>query len=67
MWIRSDPAVLGCLLSSVGLIGSSCSPTMLEDGYLQLFYYANYLLKYYEFVDTIVMALRGKRAVRPST
>jgi len=51
--------ILPKLLSN-GLVYSVCDNAMLADGRLEFLYYLNYLLKYYEFVDTIFIVLHRK-------
>jgi len=47
-------------LWSNGIIYSVCDKKMLVDGRLELLYYMNYLIKYYEFVDTVFLVLHRK-------
>ncbi|KAI3639582.1 hypothetical protein MIR68_002276 [Amoeboaphelidium protococcarum] len=45
-----------------GLMWAFCHHDSFEDDKrIQLFYFVNYLFKYYEFIDTIFMILKGKR------
>ena len=34
-----------------------------DNPYLHLFYYLNYLLKYYEFIDTYIIILKKKNVI----
>lgn len=43
-----------------GLKFALCDPDMFADGRLELLYFMNYLIKYWEFVDTVLLVLRKK-------
>jgi fatty acid elongase 3 len=43
-----------------GMHGFICSQELIKPGFLWVLYYANYMFKFYEFVDTLFMAARGK-------
>lgn len=44
-----------------GIMWGFCAPDSYEaDGTLELFYYLNYLFKYYELLDTVFLVLRKK-------
>lgn len=47
-------------LKASDLYGIICSREMHENGSLHLVYYANYLLKYYELIDTVLLVLKKK-------
>lgn len=46
-----------------GFFHSICSAETHNNPYLHLFYYINYLLKYYEFVDTYIILLRKRPVI----
>lgn len=50
-------------LSLLGWHGLMCNSDMFDDPKLQWVYYVNYMLKYYELLDTVFMVLRK----RPTT
>lgn len=45
---------------SFGFHHSICSANSHDNPYLHLFYYINYLLKYYEFIDTYLIILKKR-------
>jgi len=48
------------ILFKHGLYYSVCSPDPLEINSLEFFYYINYLIKYYELLDTMFLVLKKK-------
>ena len=46
-----------------GFYHSICSAEVHDNPYLHLFYYINYLLKFYEFLDTYIMILKKKPVI----
>ena len=46
-----------------GFYHSICSAEVHDNPYLHLFYYINYLLKFYEFLDTYIIILKKKPIV----
>jgi len=48
------------LLYQNGLYWSICSEKVYSAGPVELLYYINYLLKYYELLDTVILVLRKK-------
>jgi len=43
-----------------GLYYAICSAEMMNNPHLELFYYINYLIKYYELIDTMFLVLKKK-------
>eukprot|EP01119_Soliformovum_irregulare_P002403 TRINITY_DN1265_c0_g1_i2.p1 TRINITY_DN1265_c0_g1~~TRINITY_DN1265_c0_g1_i2.p1 ORF type:complete len:314 (+),score=69.79 TRINITY_DN1265_c0_g1_i2:63-944(+) len=43
-----------------GLRYTVCSPRMFDDRRLEVYYYINYLIKYYELIDTLFLVLMKK-------
>lgn len=62
MAILLTAAVLPKLLSR-GLHFSVCASEMHDDGRLHALYFANYLIKMYEFVDTFILAIRKREII----
>lgn len=46
-----------------GFYHSICSAEVHDNPYLHLFYYINYLLKFYEFLDTYIIILKKKPVI----
>ena len=46
-----------------GFYHSICSADVHDNPYLHLFYYINYLLKFYEFLDTYIIILKKKPVI----
>lgn len=47
-------------IKSFGFYHSICSSQSHDNAYLHLFYYINYLLKYYEFIDTYIIIFKKR-------
>ncbi|KNB43456.1 fatty acid elongase [Blastocystis sp. subtype 4] len=71
LFLMMASAILACGISIFvfkdmylhGFHHSVCSAEVHDNPYLHLIYYLNYLLKYYEFIDTYIIILKKRKVI----